>query len=57
MTNHRLEPHKNARLTPQGRLLMVQRIEQHRWNVSRYRGTVKRNYFRSDAAFANLGIY
>ena len=26
--------HKNARLTPQGRLLMVQRIEQHRWKVA-----------------------
>jgi transposase InsO family protein len=26
--------HKNARLTPQGRLLMVQRIERHRWKVA-----------------------
>jgi transposase InsO family protein len=26
--------HKNARLTPQGRLLMVRRIEQHGWRVA-----------------------
>ncbi len=26
--------HKNARLTPRGRLLMVQRIEHHRWKVA-----------------------
>ena len=37
-TNHRLEPqmnvHKNARLTPQGRLLMVRRIEEEGWKVA-----------------------
>jgi transposase InsO family protein len=37
-TNHQPEPrmnvHKNARLTPQGRLLMVRRIEQEGWKVA-----------------------
>src|SRR5260221_475417 len=37
-TDHRLEPqmnvHKNARLTPQGRLLMVRRIEEEGWKVA-----------------------
>lgn len=26
--------HKNARLTPQGRLLLVERITQHGWSVA-----------------------
>jgi transposase InsO family protein len=37
-TNHPLEPrmnvHKNARLTPQGRLLMIRRIEEQGWKVA-----------------------
>jgi transposase InsO family protein len=37
-TNHRRGPrmnmHKNARLTPQGRLLMVRRIEEQGWTVA-----------------------
>jgi len=37
-TNHPMEPrmnvHKNARLTPQGRLLMVRRIEEQGWAVA-----------------------
>src|SRR5690349_14418530 len=30
----RMNVHKNARLTPQGRLLMVHRIEQQDWKVA-----------------------
>jgi transposase InsO family protein len=44
----RMNVHKNARLTPQGRLLMVRRIEEHGWTVAAAAGaaglSVRRAY-------------